>query len=110
MAIDASVAYVECHEDGSGVLHLCDRIEAGKAKGLSGQPCLRFDAAPYEVTALNGLNVWGGAAQLMLGDHEIAKRIGYTRISFNERDVFLAAVQEYHRRRRADDSTPRESR
>jgi hypothetical protein len=101
MAIDASVSYVELHEDGSGVLHLCDRIDDGRAKGLSGQPRLHFDDAPFEVTALNGLHVWGGATQLMLGDTAIATRIGYTKISFNERDVFLSAVAEYHRKRRS---------
>lgn len=92
MAIDAHVAYVELNEDGSGTLHLCDRIP----DGLRGQSRLHFDTAPYEVTALNGLPVWGGAGQLMLCEIEIAKRIGYARISFNERDVFLAAVAAHH--------------
>lgn len=92
MSIDANVAYVELHEDGSGVLHLCDRIP----EGSRGQSRLYFDDAPYEVTALNGLSVWGGSGQLMLGDKEIAKREGYTRISFIEREPFLEAVQQYH--------------
>lgn len=96
MAIDANVAYVELREDGSGTLHLCDRV----ADGSRGQSRLHFDTAPYEVTALNGLPIWGGAGQIMLYEREIAKRIGYTRISFNEREVFLAAVAEYHRRQR----------
>lgn len=93
MAIDAHVAYVELKEDGSGTLHLCDRVP----NGSRGQSRLRFDTAPYEVTALNGLPVWGGAGQLMLGEIEIAKRIGYTKISFNEREVFLFAVAEHHK-------------
>lgn len=96
MAIDANVAYVECKEDGSGVLHLCDRIE-----GSRGQSRLHFDAAPYEVTSLNGLSVWGGATQLMLGNNKIADRIGYTRISFIDRELFLAALRLYHAARRA---------
>jgi hypothetical protein len=94
MAIDAQVAYVELKEDGSGTLHLCDRIP----NGSRGQSRLHFDTAPYEVTALNGLPVWGGSEQLMLGETEIAKRIGYTKISFNERGWFLFAVAEYHAR------------
>jgi hypothetical protein len=96
MSIDANVAYVELKEDGSGVLHLCDRVP----EGSRGQSRLSFASAPYEVTALNGLSIWGGASQIMLGDHEIAKREGYTRISFSEREVFLAAVAAYHATRR----------
>jgi hypothetical protein len=101
MAIDANVAYVELKEDGSGTLHLCDRVP----EGSRGQSRLHFDSAPYEVTALNGLPIWGGAGQIMLCDTEIAKREGYTRISFNEREVFLSAVAEYHRRRRDEAQT-----
>jgi hypothetical protein len=96
MAIDANVAYVELNEDGGGTLHLCDRVP----NGSRGQSRLSFDTAPYEVTALNGLPIWGGAGQIMLGSHEIAKREGYTRISFSERETFLAAVAAYHRRER----------
>ena len=96
MAIDAHVAYVELKEDGSGVLHLCDRVP----NGSRGQSRLSFETAPYEVTALNGLSIWGGDSSIMLCDTEIAKRVGYTRISFTEREVFLAAVAEWHRRQR----------
>jgi hypothetical protein len=97
MSIDAHVAYVELKEDGSGTLHLCDRIP----EGSRGQSRLHFTTAPHEVTALNGLPIWGGASGIMLCETEIAKREGYTRISFNEREVFLSAVAEYHRRQRA---------
>lgn len=97
MSIDANVAYVECHEDGSGTLHLCDRIP----EGSRGQSRLHFETAPYEVTALNGLSIWGGASQIMLGDKQIATREGYTKISFTERDAFLEAVRLYHARERA---------
>ncbi len=98
MSIDANVAYVECHEGGSGTLHLCDRIP----EGSRGQSRLHFATAPYEVTALNGLHIWGSSSTIMLGEREIAKREGYTRISFSERDAFLAAVQEYHQRHRPE--------
>ena len=97
MSIDANVAFVECREDGSGTLHLCDRVP----EGSRGQSRLHFESAPYEVTALNGLEVWGGGSQLMLGDRPIATRHGYTRISFIEREPFLEAVAAYHQRRRA---------
>ena len=102
MAIDAHVAYVELKEDGSGTLHLCDRVP----NGSRGQSRLYFDTAPYEVTALNGLSIWGGAMQIMLCETEIAKRVGYTKISFNEREVFLAAVAEWHRRQRNSAAHP----
>lgn len=96
MSIDANVAYVQLNEDGSGSLHLCDRVP----EGSRGQSRLHFDTAPYEVTALNGLSIWGGASHIMLGDIEIARREGYTQISFSERERFLAAVAAYHARQR----------
>lgn len=96
MSIDAHVAYVETKEDGSGTLHLCDRIP----NGSRGQSRLYFASAPHEVTALNGLSIWGGSGFIMLGDKQIATREGYTKISFTEREAFLAAVAEYHRRER----------
>ena len=109
MAIDASVAYVEIAEDGSGALHLCDRVGFGRPDGIAGQRTLRFATAPYEVTALNGLNIWGGSGEIMLGDSKIATRKGYTRISFIEREPFLAAVAAYHKKRRNDrSSSPQE--
>lgn len=97
MSIDANVAYVSVNEDGSGTLHLCDRVP----EGSRGQSRLHFETAPHEVTALNGLQIWGGDSTIMLGEKEIARRIGYTRISFIEREPFLAAVAEYHQRRRS---------
>lgn len=98
MAIDALVAYVELKEDGSGTLHLCDRVP----EGSRGQSRLHFNEAPYEVTALNGLPLWGGDAQVMLGDECIAKREGYASISFTERGRFLRAVAAYHAASRAE--------
>lgn len=97
MAIDANVAYVDLKEDGSGTLHLCDRIP----NGSRGQSRLHFQTAPYEVTALNGLPIWGGGTWIMLGNNYIAKREGYTDISFIEREPFLAAIAEHHQRERA---------
>jgi hypothetical protein len=97
MSIDANVAYVELKEDGSGVLHLCDRVP----NGSRGQDRLHFKSAPLEVTALNGLSIWGGDTKIMLGERKIATRIGYTHIWFIERDAFLAAVAAYHERERA---------
>jgi len=110
MSIDAAIDFVEVNEDGSGVLHLIDRpaMRKGECDGISGQPRLRFASAPYEVTALNGTTIWGGSSDIMLGDKEIAKRIGYTRIEFVSRDEFLEAVRLWHEKRRAQ-PTPKEA-
>lgn len=96
MAIDAWVEAVILREDGSGYLSLIDRAHGG----IAGQPRLAFTVAPYEVTALNWLNVWGGGSSLMLGDQKIADREGYRRISFIERELFLEAVAAYHQKMR----------
>jgi len=73
MSINAIVT-VHHNEDGSGHLAL-----EGEERG---QPALHYDAAPHDVTALNGRQVWGGADILLYGETKIAERIGYTRIRF----------------------------
>jgi hypothetical protein len=102
MSIDARVEFVLLNEDGSGELRLQDRPKSPyeTTGGIRGQSALRFDGAPHEVTALNGLDVWGPSSCLMLGDQEIASRIGYGKIAFHPRSVFVAAVGRYHARRR----------
>lgn len=99
MSIDARVRTVIHNEDGSGRLELEDRpARLGQVPGIAGQGALNYDRAPYEVTALNGLEIWGGSDFIMLGDTEIAKRVGYTRIVFHGDEVFKRAVREYHQR------------
>lgn len=96
MSIDARIRAVHLHEDGGGTLELEDRpARPGGVPGIAGQKRLRFDDAPEEVTALNGRDIWGGADTIMLGDVEIARRVGYTRIVFHDRETFLRAVREY---------------
>jgi hypothetical protein len=94
--VDAIILYVE--SDMSGELHLIDR--PGNPPGIAGQRKLYFDKAPHEVTALNGLDIWGGGSGIMLGDVEIAKRVGYATIVFYGRETFLNAVKFYHEKRR----------
>lgn len=36
------------------------------------------------LSGLIGCKIWGGAGQLMIGETQVATRIGYTRISLNE--------------------------
>lgn len=99
MSIDARVKTVIHNEDGSGRLELIGRpARPGEMPGIAGQCALSYDAAPHEVTALNGLDIWGGGSGIMLGETEIAKRQGYTRIVFCDDEKFKEAVREYHRR------------
>jgi hypothetical protein len=99
VSIDARVKTVIIHENGGGELRLIDRPPSrpGDTGGIAGQSVLVFQSAPEEVTGLNGLDVWGSSERLMLGDKEIAQRIGYTRIVFVDRATFNAALTDYHR-------------
>lgn len=98
MSIDARVETVVLNENGSGRLKLVDRpaTRPGENPGIAGQTSLHFDKAPAEVTALNGLNVWGGSDVLMLGERQIARREGYGGIEFVGDEEFRRAVREYH--------------
>lgn len=99
MSIDARVKTVIVNEDGSGELRLIDRPKGeGMSEGTAGQRALKFDKAPHEVTALNGLDIWGGANSVILGDVEIAQRQGYTTIVFHSAEVFKKAVTEYNKK------------
>ena len=99
MSIDARVKEVVLNDDGSGWLRLVDRPpRPGQNPGIAGQSVLRFDRAPGEVTALGGLDVWGGADSLMLGEVQIARRMGYTGLAFCDGETFKRAVAAYHRR------------
>jgi hypothetical protein len=92
MSIDAKVRAVIDNEDGSGKLVLVRRGDSGP-----GQTELHYDSAPYENTALNGLEIWGDAQSIMLGDMKIANRIGYTKIKFLDDETFKRAVKAYHK-------------
>lgn len=74
MSINGSVKTVHFFENGEGYLEL-----VGDEKG---QKRLHFITAPHDVTALNGRQVWGSGDTLMHGETQIARRHGYTRISF----------------------------
>lgn len=107
MSIDARVRTVLCNEDGSGKLLLTDRpARDGGTPGIAGQASLAFDGVPHEVTALNGLDVWGGASDLMLGEWRVAWREGYGKITFVGPETFKAAVAEYHRRHYGHQAAP----
>ena len=95
MSINAIVRTVFINEDGSGRLAL-----EGDERG---QPSLYFDSAPEEVTALNGLQVWGGSDTLMHGEHKIADRRGYTGIVFVDGEAFKTALSAEAKRKREQD-------
>jgi hypothetical protein len=102
VSIDARVRTVLIFEDGGGALLLEDRParRPSDTPGIAGQARLTFADAPEEVTALNGLDLWGGDDRLMLGEHLIARRLGYTRIAFVDAPAFKAATAAYHARQR----------
>lgn len=100
MSIDARVETVIIHEDGRGELRLVDRpARPGGHPGCSGQSSLVFERSPEEVTALNGCDIWGGSSSIMLGDREIAARLGYCRIVFCGDEEFKSAIEAYSRAR-----------
>lgn len=101
MSIDARVETVIIHENGGGELRLIDRppTKPGQNPGIAGQKVLAFDGAPEEITALNGLDIWGGDSSIMLGDVKIARRTSWTKIEFLDRDTFLRGVRDFHDRR-----------
>jgi hypothetical protein len=99
VSIDARVEAVVLDGDGGGLLRLVDRPAGdGSPRGCAGQPVLRFDSAPLRVADLVGLNVWGGGDSLMLGEVEIARRKGYTRLQFCDGAKLARAVAAYHAR------------
>ena len=86
MSIDATVHAVLFNENDSG-----GRLAlAGPDRG---QNLLHFDAAPQDVTALNGRYVWGGDSSLLYGEVEIAKRVGYGKIVFSVESVSKAIAE-----------------
>lgn len=102
MSIDARVDFVHFHQDGSGELRLVDRpARSGGVPGIAGQRTLRFATAPESVTCLNGCDVWGGSGFLMLGDVEIARRVGYTSIEFHDAETLRRASAAYRQSMRA---------
>ena len=93
MSIDARIEMVTVYPDGSGDLCLIARpARPGGHPGIAGQSRLRFDAAPQGVRRLQGLDVWGGDSGIMLGEVEIARREGYTRIVFCDQEKFNVAL------------------
>ena len=90
MSINAIVEAVIHNENGSGKLKLTGE-ERGQAE-------LHFDAAPYDVTALNGRQIWGGNSMLMYGERLIARREGYTKIRFVVDSVSEVIAKEDRRR------------
>ena len=89
MSISAKIKTVYINENGSGQLGLvkcCD--------DPVGQSELYFKSAPEEVTALNGLDIWGDARSIYLRNYKIASRIGYTEIVFVPRYQFVAALDK----------------
>lgn len=88
MSIDAKVNSVIVGIHGEGYLALIDRSNGGQSR-------LYFELSPSTVIALNNCNIWGNSESIMLGDKEIATRIGYTRIKFVKDSLFTIALERY---------------
>lgn len=98
MSIDARVTGVSFDRDGTGRLTLEDRpAKPGGHPGIAGQKSLSFTSAPDIVTNLIGLNIWGGSDSILLGEHEIAERWGYTRIKFVSPREIRDAIEIYNK-------------
>ena len=93
MSISGIVETVYHNEDGSGRL----KLKPAKRGEPVGQPCLYFDSAPHDVTALNGRHIWGGASTILYGQTEIARREGYTKIRFTVESVSKVIAAEGRR-------------
>ena len=84
MSISAKIRTVIGNQDGTATLYL-DPWEDDPA----GQPTLTIVNPPDGdirtlARALEGQQIWGGAADIMVGTTKFAKRIGYTRIELVE--------------------------
>jgi hypothetical protein len=92
MSIDAVVQSCVMNSDGSGELRLAPR-------GLSaaGQTRLTFESAPDGANRLEGREIWGGSSFIMLGEVEIAERIGYVQIRFHAQERFEAGIRSTNR-------------
>lgn len=90
MAIDAVVKNCHLNPDGSGELELGPRGDSA-----AGQLSLTFDVAPKGIEQLVDKEIWGGSSFIMLGDIQIAKRLGYVPIEFGGQETFDLALRNY---------------
>lgn len=94
MSIEAIVDQVYHGENGNGRMILKPPTNGDNP----GQTELHWDSdGPHDVTALNGCLIWGGASSIMLGEIEIAKRDGYTKIVWTVKEIgSLANGRQVH--------------
>jgi hypothetical protein len=97
MSIDAKISgVVRQSSDGSGWFTLIDRpaTSPGESAGIAGQGALSFAASPESIIRLSGLNIWGSAEAIILGEVVIADRISHARIRFRHADVIDHALEQ----------------
>lgn len=86
MSIDATVTAVGIDKDGEPYLKLGPSGRGPHPNDPPGQNVLRVVNRPCPpLDGFIGCHVWGGANQLMIGETQVAKRIGYTRIELAEK-------------------------
>lgn len=102
MSIDARVKTV-MFTSGGVVLKLEDRpARPGEVAGCRGQEELKAPTRAPGAGLLCGCDVWGGSESIMLGDVEIARRIGYNRIEWTDPDNLIAVIREYRKAKGLD--------
>lgn len=86
MAIDARIESVKCTYNGELFLKLIDRPKPpwNQSAGIAGQNSLTcLGDCNFNYYRLVGCDIWGGSESIMLGEVEIAKRIGYSMLKLN---------------------------
>jgi hypothetical protein len=80
MSIDARIELVTYEADGTATLHLGPR---DKRNG-PGQPSLTVLNPSPGMEVMEGMEIWGGASSIVVGETVWAERIGYTSIRWKE--------------------------
>lgn len=81
MSIDARIELVTYEQDGTATLWLAPR---DSRDGPAGQQQLKVLNPKPHMDVLEGMCIWGGANDIMLGYKRWADRIGYTRIKLRD--------------------------
>lgn len=74
-----------CHGASTGSPKVRLKLEPREPGGLAGQPVLTIVNPPSRgLESLIGIEIWGNASSVFVGNREWAKRIGYTQIELVE--------------------------
>ena len=88
MSIDATIVGVTYLPGGDARLTL---EQPGRSR-VAGQQAFIVVDAPPGLEHIIGEHVWGGCSSLMIGETEVAQRIGYTRLRWGKRESWLLKI------------------